>query len=102
MDAGGRQGWPCCPLSTVTEKEDLSMKAAHWLGMATLLSLSIPLAGCSGDRKGSEEKQDKVTPADRQGQSADKVKVNLTKLDEDDRRLAESQKRCAIEQDNLL
>ena len=147
------------------------MNASRWVGITTLLSLSAVLAGCSADRKRSEQKQyeikgkvvavtpdrssvtldheeipglmkamkgmkyqvgepkvlegigsgdevhghlqvksgenvvihlEKASPTDKQEKKADKVTANLAKLSDEDRRLAEAQKYCPIEQDNLL
>lgn len=81
------------------------MKVTQWVGLTAVAGLFALLVGCSGKDKESDHKD--TNHQEKAGTTGDetkeqKVKANLAKLSEEDRRLAEDQKYCSIEQDNLL
>jgi len=76
------------------------MKATQGLVLVALAGLSLLLTGCSGNEKGPD-RQKEGKPATGQSKE-EKIKANLARLEEEDRKLAEAQKFCAVERDNLL
>jgi hypothetical protein len=78
--------------------ESFSMKVTHWLRLATVLFSSI-FTGCK-DATLEKPKAPNKTAA--KGDPEDEVKANLAKLDPDDRKLAEAQKFCAVDNENRL
>lgn len=74
------------------------MKATHWLWMATLLVSSV-FTGC---KDAAPEKPDVSKKTTEKPSAEDTFKANLAKLDGADRKLAEAQKYCAVENENRL
>src|SRR5579862_6746350 len=74
------------------------MKTAHWLWMAAVV-LSSAFAGCKDT---SSEMPKASNNTDDKRDSDDKLTTNLVRLDPADRKLAEAQKFCAVENENRL
>jgi hypothetical protein len=69
------------------------------LGLALIpLSLALFLSGCSGGGTDPRAGQDK----DRKSGEAREIEAGLAQLDPEDRKLAEAQKFCAVQNDNRL
>jgi hypothetical protein len=74
------------------------MKTTHWLWMAAVLFSSV-VAGC---KDAVPEKPKAPGKAEAQRSTEDKFSANLAKLDPADRKLAEAQKYCAVDNENRL
>jgi hypothetical protein len=76
------------------------MKATSWLVLSTLV-LAVALASSAGTLAQGQRPSDAfvaAAPADNDA----KIQENLAKLSPEDRKLAESQKYCAVEEENRL
>jgi hypothetical protein len=90
--------WISVALLTENEKEGVPMKWTHGLWTAAVLFSSI-FAGC---KDAASEKPEAAKKVVEQRTAEDSVKTNLAKLDLADRKLAEAQRFCAVENENWL
>jgi hypothetical protein len=74
------------------------MKTTHWLWLAAVLFSSV-FTGC---KDAAPEKPKAPGKAEAPRSTEDKFSTNLAKLDPADRKLAEAQKFCAVENENRL
>ncbi len=74
------------------------MRTTKWLGPAVILLF----AGFCGCKDAAPEKSKSSNPPTEKPSAEDSIKANLAKLDPADRKLAEAQVFCAIDDENRL
>jgi hypothetical protein len=78
------------------------MKVAHWLICVAACSLLVGCTGGSTDKQQGQGGDKKVAGKPDQQHDETEIKAALANLDPNDRRLAEAQKFCAVQNDNRL